>query len=246
MPTSPPDPAALIRAAFNRRIPQDREIQKGLIRLSGIGHGCKRKIYLDTFADLPIEEVVGDNIRARVGDTMHMFYGDLCKHFIDEYDDAEFEERFFHKKWQVTGKIDMYSPRWGGTVIDFKTTNGRNYARIQRSRKADFQYRMQLQAYMLFKKAKHGFIVYINQDSKVKLRDSDILYHPLFAIPYKRNIKMQREIVRRIKNIRKLQRIKVDPMRIGVSDKFKPTAPPCLWCGFKDICYEGFKVAALA
>ena len=236
-PTSPPNPAQLIRAAFNKKVPQRRQVQKGLIRLSGIGHECKRKIYLDTFADLPVEEIVGDGIRARVGNTMHMFYCDLCKEFIDEYSDAEIEERFFNKKWRVTGQIDMYSPRWGGTVIDFKTTNGRNYARIHKTGVADFQYRMQLQAYMMFKKATHGFIVYVNQDSKVRLRDTDILYHPLFAIPYKRNVKMQREIVRRIKNIRKLQARAVDPMRIKTSKDFRPSKPPCLWCNYKDMCY---------
>ena len=234
----PPDPAQLIRGAFNKRVTQDREIVKGIIRLSGIGHECKRKIYLDTFADQPIEEVVGANIRARIGDAMHILYGDICKHFVDEYEDAEFEERFFHEKLRATGKIDMYSPRWGGTVIDFKTTNGYNYNKIQKSKEADFQYRMQLQAYMMFKKARHGYIVYVNQDARIRMREGDLMYHPIFSIYYKRNVKMQREVLRRIRNIHRLQRHEVDPMRISVSDEFTQKAPPCLWCTYKEICYE--------
>ena len=227
----PQDPVELIRQAFHKKIPQQNK--SGLIRLSGIGHECLRKIYLDNKLDVHIEEVLSEMIPATIGNTLHIFYEHLCKYFVDEYKNAEFEQRIDNTQLGCTGQIDIFIPDTE-TVIDFKTTGSANFRKIRKSQELNTQYTWQMQGYMMLKNAKHGYIVYVDRDTHMPIRDN-MDYHPMFSIYMEPNRNIWEKIVKRISIVRTLWDHDIVP---NIPLGFNPKAPPCLFCAHKQFCWS--------
>ena len=224
----PPDPVDLIRQAFDKRIPASGNMP--YVRISGVGHECLRKIVFDTRQDLYIEEAVGEKVPALIGNTLHLFYEDICRLFVDEYADAVIEERAVDHILKCTGQIDVFHQ---GTVIDFKTTSNNNFKKLAKSKKLQKQYMWQMQGYMMMKDAEHGYVVYIDRDTRLSLRDN-MDYHPMFSIYVEPDKDIQKSIKERISLVHLMNDLGLVPPK---NPKYNKKYPPCSWCDYKGECW---------
>ena len=226
------DPVPLIRDAFRTKIPSAKVSYSEVVRISGVGHECLRKICLDTRADVTIEEAVGDKVPAHIGNTLHLFYEDICRYFIPEYKDAIIETRITNTELGCSGQIDLWDKK-NDTIVDFKSTNNSNFRKIQKGEEVSDQYMWQMQGYMMLTGAKHGWFVFIDRDTRLSL-SSNLDYHPLFSIYVAKDEKIQDLIMDRLNRVHEYNEKKELPK---IPRYFTKASYPCRFCPHIKTCW---------
>jgi len=143
-----------------------------------------------------------------------------------EYEEIQVENKEYNFKGHCDGIIELEKGNENKRfVIDFKTVKSEKFSLISTSsRKPDTEYIAQINIYMWLLGIKQGIIFYEEKNSHQTLE---------FVLKY------DDELVEEIKKSAKLLIKSIEKNQIPkVPERYAKTRKPCIYCGYKDLCYK--------